>query len=199
MLKPADIENVEFKTTRLKEGYDQDEVDNFLDRVAADYKRLEELAAQTQQLPPVPTAPPPVVQPTEQAAKLLELAQKTADKAVADANAVSAQKIHEGRTEAHRLLGDATAEAERIRSEAHAEAERVKSEAATEGAQLLAAARAEAMEVREKATADAQFLMSEADKEAQATRTVAEQRARTLIAELVESVRKFEEAVEKDG
>ena len=34
MIDPQSIEEVQFKATRLKEGYDQDEVDAFLDRVA---------------------------------------------------------------------------------------------------------------------------------------------------------------------
>jgi len=33
MLTPADIDKKEFGTTRIKEGYDQDEVDDFLDAV----------------------------------------------------------------------------------------------------------------------------------------------------------------------
>ena len=37
MLTPKDIDEMQFRATRLKEGYDQEEVDSFLDRVAADY------------------------------------------------------------------------------------------------------------------------------------------------------------------
>lgn len=35
MLTPADIDSKQFATTRLREGYDQDEVDTFLDQVGA--------------------------------------------------------------------------------------------------------------------------------------------------------------------
>ena len=41
MLTPADINSKQFATTRLKEGYDQVDVDDFLDRVQADYEQLQ--------------------------------------------------------------------------------------------------------------------------------------------------------------
>lgn len=39
-LTPNDVLNKQFATTRLKEGYDQDEVDDFLDEVLAEFQRL---------------------------------------------------------------------------------------------------------------------------------------------------------------
>lgn len=33
MLTPEDVENVRFKATKFRDGYDQDDVDDFLDRV----------------------------------------------------------------------------------------------------------------------------------------------------------------------
>lgn len=39
-LTPNDVLNKQFATTRLKEGYDQDEVDDFLDAVLAEFQRL---------------------------------------------------------------------------------------------------------------------------------------------------------------
>lgn len=43
---PQDIDNIEFKTTRLKGGYDPDEVDNFLDRVSLALKKAQGEAIQ---------------------------------------------------------------------------------------------------------------------------------------------------------
>lgn len=39
-LTPNDLLNKQFATTRLQEGYDQDEVDDFLDQVLAEFQRL---------------------------------------------------------------------------------------------------------------------------------------------------------------
>jgi DivIVA domain-containing protein len=40
MILPADINRKQFGSTRLKEGYDQNEVDEFLDRVEEDYSSV---------------------------------------------------------------------------------------------------------------------------------------------------------------
>lgn len=42
-LTPEDIFNKRFSSTRIREGYDQDEVDDFLDEVLADYRSALEL------------------------------------------------------------------------------------------------------------------------------------------------------------
>lgn len=39
-LTPDDIVNKTFETTRFRDGYDQEEVDNFLDEVVGEYRRL---------------------------------------------------------------------------------------------------------------------------------------------------------------
>ncbi|CAM5226349.1 Cell cycle protein GpsB [Streptomyces griseoloalbus] len=39
-LTPEDVRNKQFTTVRLREGYDQDEVDAFLDEVEAELTRL---------------------------------------------------------------------------------------------------------------------------------------------------------------
>src|ERR1700722_18127441 len=128
-LTPEDVHNKQFTTVRLREGYDEEEVDAFLDEVEAELTRLlrenEELraklaaasraAAQSAQLAPmdrppmermpqrrdpVPIAPQlpapvpvPVPQPQmpqfqpggDSAARVLALAQQTADQAIAEA------------------------------------------------------------------------------------------------------------------
>lgn len=104
MVDPQDIERVEFSTTRIKSGYDPDEVDNFLDRVAGTLRTVltsnGELSAENARLKrrvselerradEAPTAQLPMIapDPTAAAGRLLELAQKTADDVIAQAQA----------------------------------------------------------------------------------------------------------------
>lgn len=142
-LTPEDVRNKEFTTVRLREGYDEDEVDAFLDEVEAELIRLlkenEELralaggaapavsapaeaapaevgapaperepAAATAEVPAVAAAPPT----PDSAARLLVLAQRTADEAVAEAQA-----------EADRIRTEAQARADALEQEARARAE----------------------------------------------------------------------------
>ncbi|MEV1206302.1 DivIVA domain-containing protein, partial [Microbispora rosea] len=134
-LTPADVRNKQFSTTRLRPGYDEEEVDAFLDEVEAELDRLiqenEELRAKLAEClrgkvpggmgmpgsmqmapapvaepkpemmapqpepikPPEPARPEPVpvgmgLPPAEDnmdtAARVLALAQQTADQAIAD-------------------------------------------------------------------------------------------------------------------
>jgi DivIVA domain-containing protein len=118
-LTPEDVRNKQFSTVRMKEGYNEDEVDAFLDEVEAELTRLhrenDELKAKVSQLGqqpaptaapaapepapvPVPVPAPEAVAPSAEAVRMLELAQKTADEHVATA-----------RVEANRLLAEAQA------------------------------------------------------------------------------------------
>jgi DivIVA domain-containing protein len=150
-LTPEAVDNKEFTTVRLREGYDMQEVDEFLDEVAAELSRMyreneelrEKLGAVTQGggivaaadsiggpqrqaeatpapaagAPGVPGAAAPVA-PTEAAAKVLALAQKTADELVADA-----------KLEADRLLADARERADKIDSESAAKVSKIENDA----------------------------------------------------------------------
>lgn len=136
-LTPEEVRNKQFTTVRLREGYDEDEVDAFLDEIEAELARLlrenEELRQRVASAPaaatstpnpatpaggpspvpaavPTPVAVPAVVPQTETgpvpvqnsaasaeaAARVLELAQRTADELLAQA-----------RAEADRLLAEA--------------------------------------------------------------------------------------------
>lgn len=144
MIDPREIEEVEFKTTRFSEGYDQDEVDNFLDRVAlelrnaqtsnatleADNQRLRRKVAELERVvqnhSEAPTAQLPVVQaqPTESAARLLELAQKTADDVVAQAQQNAVEITARADENARDIVNEATQEADARRRKAEGEAYR---------------------------------------------------------------------------
>lgn len=119
---PADIDEVEFKTTRVKEGYDQEEVDNFLDRVRAAWAtestvQANEIASLKRQLAEAQriadaydvTAPLPAPSPAESATRILEFAQKTADDVMADAKAKADEMVFTARNEAERLKNEARA------------------------------------------------------------------------------------------
>lgn len=149
-LTPEDVQNKEFTTVRLREGYDMQEVDEFLDEVEAELARMQRendelrdklgavtrgggLAASAEPIqavrqpeaPKAPEAPPsaaigsaPGVQPSDAAAKVLALAQKTADELVADA-----------KSEADRLMSDAKSRSEKLDSESKAKASKIEQDA----------------------------------------------------------------------
>ncbi len=159
-LTPEDVRNKQFTTVRLREGYDEDEVDAFLDEVETELRRLirendelrAKLAAATRAASaapassttapqpvvvkepepapeppkPAPAAPPPapvvVEQPqqssSDSAARVLALAQQTADQAIAEA-----------RTEANKIVGDARQRAEAIEREARSKADALERDA----------------------------------------------------------------------
>ena len=103
-LSAQDVHDKQFKLVRQSTGYDIDEVDGFLDEVEAEIARLtDELAAAQSALATAeqrtaeqrtaeqqPTEPPASAAPTPgdgagAAARILELAQRTADEYVAEA------------------------------------------------------------------------------------------------------------------
>jgi DivIVA domain-containing protein len=145
-LTPEDVRNKQFTTVRLREGYDEDEVDQFLDEVEAELTRLlrendelrAKLAAATRAaagaggpvspIPPVdrkddliptPPGPPAPSGPgSEGAARVLALAQQTADQAIAEA-----------RNEANKIVSEARAKAEAVDRESRARAEALERDA----------------------------------------------------------------------
>jgi len=169
-LTPADVRNKQFSTTRLRPGYDEEEVDAFLDEVEAELDRLlqenEELRAklaefmrggktpapalssplpeaQPELMAPEPPRPPeperrpePVmmgVAPAEDnmdtAARVLALAQQTADQAIADARREADETLGRARREADDILSKARRQAEQITGDARARAESLERDA----------------------------------------------------------------------
>ncbi|GII26711.1 DivIVA domain-containing protein [Planotetraspora mira] len=180
-LTPADVRNKQFSTTRLRPGYDEEEVDAFLDEVEAELDRLiqenEELRAKLAEClrgkvpggmgmgmggpmqmaapiaepkpemmipqpepikPPEPARPEPVpvgmgLPPAEDnmdtAARVLALAQQTADQAIADARREADETVTRARREADDILGKARRQAEQIIGDARARAETLERDA----------------------------------------------------------------------
>ncbi|SEG83834.1 DivIVA domain-containing protein [Nonomuraea solani] len=179
-LTPADVRNKQFSTTRLRPGYDEEEVDAFLDEVEAELDRLiqenEELRAKLAEClrgkvpggmnmpmasapvqeqpkpemmaPPQPEPmrapePPPVQQqpvpvamnmpPAEDnmdtAARVLALAQQTADQAISDARREADDTVTRARREADEILTKARRQAEQVIGDARARAETLERDA----------------------------------------------------------------------
>jgi len=167
-LTPADVRNKQFSTTRLRPGYDEEEVDAFLDEVEAELDRLiqenEELRAKLAEVlrggkmaaplnsphmdgpEMMPSEPPHRPEPERRpepmsmmkssaednmdtAARVLALAQQTADQAIADARREADETLSRARREADDLLTKARRQAEQITSDARARAESLERDA----------------------------------------------------------------------
>jgi DivIVA domain-containing protein len=169
-LTPADVRNKQFSTTRLRPGYDEEEVDAFLDEVEGELDRLiqenEELRAKLAEVlrgggkPGMPglgsplsdpkpdmMAPeppqelrqpepmmmggmrPPVEDNMDTAARVLSLAQQTADQAIADARREADETLGRARREADEVLTKARRQAEQITGDARARAESLERDA----------------------------------------------------------------------
>jgi len=146
-LTPADVHNVAFKKPSIgKRGYDEDEVDAFLDVVEAELSRLiEENAALTGRLSefeaggtPAPREQAPAAAPTApvaagnghtQAARLLQLAQETADRLTEEAKAESDKLLSDAKGHSEALVSDATTRAEAAERDSRIKAEALDAEA----------------------------------------------------------------------
>jgi len=153
-LTPADVRNKQFSTTRLRPGYDEEEVDAFLDEVEAALDELiqenEELRAKLAEAmrgrPPVSLTPQPEVpeirsepvrhEPERQPEPVMisrprpaEDNMDTAARVLALAQQTADQAIADARREADETLGRARREADDILTKARRQAEQVTSDA----------------------------------------------------------------------
>ncbi len=154
-LTPADVHNVAFKKPSIgKRGYDEDEVDAFLDVVEAELSRLieenTELTARLTEFEaggspaprvvaapvapaPAPPAPAPVAASSDaahtQAARLLGLAQETADRLTQEAKAESDKLLAEAKSQSDALVSDATTRAEAAERDSRIKAEALDAQA----------------------------------------------------------------------
>lgn len=213
-LTPADVHNVAFSKPPIgKRGYNEDEVDAFLDLIETELARLieenadlrqrvgeldSELVAarsgvvQTQAIPLYQPEPTPVVQTVTvfeegandeqalKAARVLGLAQDTADRLTSSA-----------RAEADKIVGDAQASADQMVSEARYIAETTVSEARQRAEALLndAATRSEAQLRAAQEKSD--ILQADAErKHTEVMSTINQQR--TFLEGRLEQLRTFE-------
>lgn len=144
MITSRDIENVTFSKPPIgKRGYNEDEVDAFLDLVQADVAEYENTVADLEDqlnsrlhapepptqivqapAPPPPSSPEP---PSAQAARILALAESTAE-----------QLTNEAQSEAERIKRDAEAKANDVLGEARYEAKKLVDSARRESDELQA-------------------------------------------------------------
>ncbi len=127
-------------------GYDQDEVDDFLERVGAtlsellnenqvifeDLERVQMMleeersrAAAAPAPPPAPLAPPEMTDDEEiaQATRTLTLAKRTAEAAIAEARAEAAKMVTDARSHAEAAVADAQAQRDELLTSAKRDAE----------------------------------------------------------------------------
>jgi DivIVA domain-containing protein len=167
-ITPEDISSVRFHKAPVgKRGYNEDEVDQFLDSVEAELARvLEENTALTRQLtqtraqpavPPPPPARAPVPAPRDEAgevSRLMAMASDTAERYLAEAKADGEQIIAVAKANAERITAEARGKAQQVIAEATARAEatvadaRRRSEAIEREAQERAAALRQEAETR---------------------------------------------------
>lgn len=135
MLTPEDVVNKRFTVTKFREGYDQDEVDDFLDTVVVEFRRLvtenEELRAQlagkqasagepAPEVTAFPTQLPtltPDPQDTTNSHSLLQLARKLHEEHVREGLTKRDQLIRDGQENASRIVREAETQARSIISQ----------------------------------------------------------------------------------
>ncbi|MFS0867698.1 DivIVA domain-containing protein [Microbacterium sp. 179-B 1A2 NHS] len=143
-LTPEDVVTKQFQHVRFKEGFDPDEVDDFLDEIVVEWRKTiaenEELKAKLAayesgetpaEAPAADEAPEPVAEaPAEQPAPAEAPAEPTGALAPAAASAgiiELAQRLHdehvaEGKAQKEKLVAEAQAEADSILTEARTKA-----------------------------------------------------------------------------
>ncbi|MBS4730389.1 DivIVA domain-containing protein [Mycobacterium sp. SM1] len=212
-LTPADVHNVAFSKPPIgKRGYNEDEVDAFLDLVESELTRLieensdlrqrvkeldQELASARASGGAQPTEAIPLYEPprevpapapaaelseeqTIKAARVLSLAQDTADRLTSTAKA-----------ESEKMLADARANADQILSEARREAETTVSEARQRADAMLADAQSRSEAQLRQAQEKADALQADAErKHSEIMGTINQQR--TVLEGRLEQLRTFE-------
>ena len=123
LLTADDVREKEFSKTKYREGFDQDEVDDFLDAVAETIESLtrerDRAQADVRAVESSPVSPG--------ASALLQAATDTANPPSPASMLAMAQKLHDdyvrsGEEERERIIFDAKAEADRIRTRAEQDA-----------------------------------------------------------------------------
>jgi len=142
-LSPEDILTKRFLTTKFREGYDQDEVDDFLDEIVLEFRRVvtenqdlksggtdlgQDLAAPAKAVP-FPAASETVtdgsLEGTDSSKSIIELAQKLHEDHVRDGQVKRDQLVREGQERAARLIRDAEAESRELHGKLEMERKQV--------------------------------------------------------------------------
>jgi DivIVA domain-containing protein len=120
-LTPEQVEATEFSSIKFgRKGYDEGEVDDFLEKVAVELRRLrtenEQLSSRVAELEQSPrqAAPAPEPSPAEAATGILAMAQRTADEHLADARASASRLLDEARSSAEQMARQADERERRV-------------------------------------------------------------------------------------
>ena len=131
-MSPEDILSKRFLTTKFREGYDQDEVDDFLDEVVVEFRRVlsenQDLKAGSGSSSDVFSAPAAAeafpqasavvddgsLEGTDSSKSIIELAQKLHEDHVRDGQVKRDQLVRDGQEQAARLIRDAEAESREV-------------------------------------------------------------------------------------
>ncbi|OLT22289.1 cell division initiation protein [Pseudonocardia sp. CNS-139] len=215
-LTPADVHNVAFSKPPIgKRGYNEDEVDAFLDLVEAELARLidenDDLREQVAQLEqrlgnaqadledaraarPAPMAPPPVSPPTQQIQRPMGLGPMGGDSPEQGDHHVQVAKV----------LSMAQEMAERLTAEAKSEADAMLTDARTKSEQLLSEARAKSDGLVNDARARAETMLNDARTRAETLERQSRDKAATLVgdaerkqAEIIGTITRDKSVLEK--
>ena len=147
-LTPEDVVTKQFQHVRFKEGFDPDEVDDFLDEIVVEWRKTiaenEELKARVAELEsgaaaaaaavavvetapgavveevPAPVAAAPATGGAAASAGIIELAQRLHDEHVAEGQAQRDKLISDAQAQRDKLISDAQAQAASILADAEA-------------------------------------------------------------------------------
>jgi DivIVA domain-containing protein len=201
-LTPADVHNVAFSKPPIgKRGYNEDEVDAFLDLVEAELARLieenEDLREQVSQVeqrlgnaqadleearsrPPMPA---PVSPPTQQIQRTVEPPMRSMDVRGMAGQLSDTGEQGDHHVQVAKVLSMAQEMAERLTSEAKAEADAMLTDARTKSEQLLSDARAKSDGLVNDARARAETMLNDARTRAETLERQSREKAATLVGE----------------
>ena len=155
-LTPDDLLTKRFEETRFRDGYDQEEVDDFLDEIASQWRELiaerDRLAAEVEQLKSgaeaQPAAEPAAASEAAEQAAVIDAgaSPKPEFTPSADSSAsllAMAQRLHDehvqaGETRRDELIADAEAQRDELVSAAEANAQKINDDAQARKQQLVA-------------------------------------------------------------
>ncbi|MGO4616526.1 DivIVA domain-containing protein [Nocardia sp. 2YAB30] len=223
-LTPADVHNVAFSKPPIgKRGYNEDEVDAFLDLVEQELSRLIEENADLRQRvaeldaeladakknrgpgavntakPPVPQAPPPepIKPPIPVAPPAPMQAPVAKDAPGADANLQAAKVLSLAQEMADRLTSDAKVEAENLLSNARANSERLVGDARTRSEAMIADARQKSDAMLSDAQSRSDSQLRQAKEKADALQADAERKHTEIMATITQQRTVLEGRIEQ--
>ncbi len=167
-LTPEDVQKKTFTPVRLREGYDMAEVDQFLDEVEGELRRLHQEVDEVRSSPDDPAAVRAPADSTTAQGEDGSGASVQAPRSVPEASAAAARLLELATNSADQLVGEAKERADKMLREAKENAERLESETRTKAEQQEAAARtrAEALDAETKKRRQEMLTDLESDKDA---------------------------------